>query len=318
MYNNTSNDGGYVFRNLRLQGRDVNASYGFFFMHNLRDVVIENMEITGFYFGIQSQANAPHGVSGVTIRNNAIRRNHGMGILGQFSNTLIEGNTIEENNFSGSGFEHGTYLSGNPSVNGAPLYSGVNVTLRNNRYLRNSVANGRCTGGNMTFHGRMDNVLIEGNTIEQDAGWQSPGTDPAGGGCWLMSITQGWEANRGSEGLTNFVVRNNRLINGGNTAIATNSAPNIVIEGNVVINRQPTPQTAFGLGHGIDYTPIHIVNGLYPNGDIGDGNAVLRNNTVCQGSGATGSLVRDNSPNTTLVNNVVLTGAAATTGVCAR
>lgn len=134
-----------------------------------------------------------------------------------------------------------------------------------------------------------------------------------------MSITQGWEANRGSEGLTNFVVRNNRLINGGNTAIATNSAPGIVVEGNVVINQQPTPQIAFGFGHGIDYTPTHIVNGLYPNGDIGDGNAVLRNNTVCRASnGATGDLVRDNAPNTTLTNNVVRTGATASAEVCAR
>ena len=114
------------------------------------------------------------------------------------------------------------------------------------------------------------------------------------------------------------MVRNNRLINGGNTAIATNSAPGVLIEGNLIINRQPTPQTAIGLGHGMDYRPSDISGGVYPNGDIADGNAVLRNNTVCQSDGATGSLVRDNSPNTTLSNNAVLTGAAATAGVCAR
>ena len=39
---------------------------------------------------------------------------------------------------------------------------GENITIRNNRYLRNSSVNGVCTGGNMTFHGQMDGVLTLG------------------------------------------------------------------------------------------------------------------------------------------------------------
>ena len=79
----------------------------------------------------------------------------------------------------------------------------------------------------MTFHGMIDGVLIEGNTIEQDA--SAPG-------CWLMSITQGYAT---AEWFRNFVVRNNRLINGGNNAMNAQSAPGIVVEGNVIINTQP-------------------------------------------------------------------------------
>ncbi len=287
-YANTTNDGGYVFRNLRLNGSN-NSAWGFWLSGNVRDVVIENVEITAFQIAIHSQARTPHGVNNVRIRNNNIVRNGSMGILGQFSDSVIEGNLFEGNNFSGSGFDHGTYLSGH-----APE-SGINVTLRNNRYIRNSVVNGVCQGGNMTFHGQMSNVLIEGNRIEQDV---------AAPGCWLMSITQGYGT---AEWFREFVVRNNKLINGGNNAMNAQSAPGIMVEGNVIINTNPTNQVAISVGH-TDY----------PDGDLPDGNATVRNNTVCQSGGASGSATNVTAPSSVVTNNVVVTGAAATTGVCAR
>jgi hypothetical protein len=287
-WNNVDNDGGYIFRNLRLQGHGADASYGFFFMHNVHDVIIENMEIEGFYFGMQSQAKAPYGVTNVTLRNNSISRNIGMGILGQFKDTLIEGNLFEGNNFSGSGFEHGTYLSGHEPE------SGINITLRNNRYIRNSVVNGVCQGGNMTFHGQMSNVLIEGNRIEQDA---------AAPGCWAMSITQGYTT---PEWFVSFAVRKNKIINAGNTGMNAQSAPGILVEDNVVINTQPTYQDSLSVG-----------SNEYGEGDVVDGHAVVRNNTVCQSSGATGNGVNVIAPNSTVTNNVTVTGPAATTGICA-
>ncbi len=289
-YANTSNDGGYVFRNLRLNGSGTSA-WGFWLSGNVHDVVIENVEITGFQIAIHTQARAPHGVNNVQIRNNNIVRNSDMGILGSFSNAVIEGNLIEANNFTGSGFSHGTYLSGTDGL------SGYNVTLRNNRYIRNSVVNGVCQGGNMTFHGQMDGVLIEGNRIEQDAATE---------GCWEMSITTGYTT---AEWFRNFVVRNNKLINAGNTAMVAQSAPGIVIEGNVVINTQTTFQTGIFLGH------VEALQG----GDVPDGDAVVRNNTACYPTPHSGSVgVRVIAPNSTVSNNITVTGAAATTGICAR
>jgi hypothetical protein len=288
-YHNTSNDGGYVFRNLRLFGSN-NSAWGIWLSGNVHDVVMENLEITGFQIAIHSQARAPHGVTNVQIRNNTISRNGSMGILGQFKDSVIEGNLFEANNFSGSGFNHGTYLSGSDGL------SGINVVLRNNRYIRNSVVNGVCTGGNMTFHGQMDNVLIENNRIEQDA---------AADGCWEMSITQGYNT---AEWFRNFTVRNNKLINAGNTGMAVQSAPGIVIEGNVVINTQATYQMAINVGHN-----------EYQNGDVPDGNAVVRNNTACFPTPhASSGVVQVNAPASTVSNNVVVTGTAATTGVCTR
>ena len=57
----------------------------------------------------------------------------------------------------------------------------------------------------------------------------------------------------------------------------------------------------------------------YGNGDVPDGNAIGRNNTGCYpGPGTGNTLMNVFAPNSTLTNNVTLTGAAATTGVCAR
>lgn len=260
--------GGYVFRNLTLDGVET-GTHAFFLRGAVNGVVIEGVTITRFAIGINAQGDGP--IRNVTLRNSNVVHNTSMGMLGGYNDSLIEGNLFEDNNYvSGSGFNHGTYLSGH----GAGV---SNLVVRNNRYLRNSVSGGRCTGGNMTFHGRLNNVLIEGNTIEQDAGYTNP-LDQAASGCWLMSITQGYDAAVGVEGFTNFVVRNNRLINGGNTAIAATSAPGILIEGNTFINQQGTAQTAVHVGS-VDYGGTEV--GYYANGDMLDSAPVVRNNTAC-------------------------------------
>ncbi|WOB07320.1 hypothetical protein [Piscinibacter gummiphilus] len=283
-WGNTSNDGGYVVRNLKLDGMGT-AEWAFWFIQNVRDVVLENNEITGFRIAINSNDGAPYGVSGITLRNNNVHHNRAMGLLGHYDNMLIEGNLFEANNFSGSIFDHGTYIGG-----------GHNITLRNNRYVRNSVLNGTCTGGNMTFHGQIDGLLIEGNTIEQDASAPS---------CYLMSITQGYST---PEWFRNAIVRNNKLINGG-SAVVVQSAPGIVVEDNVSINTTGGVLNSFMIGAG----------GVVVNGDEADGNAVVRNNTVCRvSSGSSGYVTNILSPGATVSNNVVVTGSAATTGVCAR
>jgi hypothetical protein len=281
-WNNTSNDGGYTFRNLKFDGMGT-AEWGVWFVQNVRDVIFENTEFTGFRIAINSNEGAPYNVTGVTLLNNNIHHNRSMGLLGHYDNLLLDGNTIEANNFSGSVFDHGTYIGG-----------GHNITLRNNRYIRNSTVNGTCMGGNMTFHGQIDGLTIEGNTIEQGASAAS---------CYLMSITQGYTT---AEWFRNAVVRNNTLINGG-SAIVAQSAPGILIEGNRTIRTQAISTASISIG------------GQYAGGDVADGNAIVRSNTLCLAvSGAGGAVTSVNSPGSTVTNNVVVSGSAATTGVCAQ
>lgn len=293
-WESTNVHGGYTIRNLKFDGLGT-SSHAFFLRGTVDGLMIENVEITGFAIGVNSQGSHP--IRHVTLRSSRLVRNHDMGILGHYSDFIFENNLVEGNNYiGGGGFSHGSYLSG-----------GSNIVIRNNQYLRNSVVTGSttCTGGNMTFHGQIDNALIENNTIRQDL------ADP---GCWLMSITAGYNT---AERFSNFVVRGNRLINGGNTAMAVNSAPGVLIENNVIINSQAALQSAIMLGNA-DFRDGTYPSGTYPNGDAADGNGIVRNNTVCRSGGATGSAVTTfAAPNTSITGTVEPTGAAATTGVCA-
>lgn len=267
-WENQSDDKGYTFRNLKLNGMGT-AGWCFWFAHTIRDVVIDNCEITGFAIGLNSN-DTNHGVRDITIRGCQIHHNRSMGLLGHWSNFLLEWNHIYANNFSGSTFDHGTYIGG-----------GSNITIRGNHYDRNSVVNGVCTGGNMTFHGQIDGLLIEGNTITQDASE-----------AWLMSITHGYTS---PEWFRNTVVRGNTLINSGNTAIAIQSAPGVLVEDNIIINRQGTNQTAIFIG-----SPPST------KGDDADGNAIVRNNRIIRANGSSGNPVSFlNAPGSVEMNNTV-------------
>ncbi len=286
-YNNTTNDGGYTLRNLKLDGMG-SSDWGFFLIHNLRNVTLEDLEITGFHIGIHSQARGPHGVTQVVIRNNNISRNRGMGILGQFSNSIIENNLFEANNFGGSGFDHAIYLSGNAA-------GGRNNIVRNNVLRHNSVVKGVCTGGNFTMHGQMDGMLIEGNTIEQPA---------AALGCWGISITSAYDT---PEWFRNFVVRNNTLINLGGCGVCANAAPGIVVENNRFINTT----TSY-------HTGISIRGNVGP-GDAEDRDAIVRHNVGCFPTSAPGQSVASVvSPGGQVSDNVEYRGAAGSTDICAR
>jgi hypothetical protein len=300
--------GGYEFRNLKFDGMG-SGSNAFFLRGAVSGVVIDTVTITGFAIGINSQGNGP--IRNITLRNSRIVRNTSMGMLGAYNDSLIEGNLFEENNYiSGHGLNHGSYLSGHG--NGVS-----NVIIRNNHYRRNSVVDGsgKCTGGNMTFHGRMDNVLIEGNTIEQDAGYTTASDIPASG-CWLMSITQGYNISQGVESFTNFVVRNNRFINGGNTAMAVTSAPNVLIEDNVFINQQSTAQTAINVGNH-EYDSL---TNTYNDGDALDVAPVVRNNRACyhQSPNVNSRVVQFHGPVAATPVDPSNTMVQSSAGTCAR
>lgn len=281
-WGNTTNDGGYTLRNIRLDGLGT-AERGLWFVQNVRGIMVENVDIENFRLGIESSEGAPYGVTGVTIRNSRINRNRSMGILGGFSDGLVDGVSFEGNNFSGSQLNHAIYYSG-----------GARVTIRNSTFIANSVVNGTCLGGNVTAHGLIDGLLIENNTIRQTA---------AAPTCYGISITTGYAT---AEEFRNVVIRGNTVINVGMTSIGANAAPGIVVENNRVINTQSTAQ----------YSIWIPANGNTASPDAADRDAVVRNNTIClvntQGSAA----VSANVPGAVISSNTLLSGAAALTGVC--
>lgn len=286
-YQNTSNDGGYTLRNLKIDGMG-SSPWAIWLRDNLRNVTLENLELTGFQIAIHSQAAAPHGITNVVIRNNHIHRNAGMGILGQFTDSVLENNLFERNNFSGSTFNHAIYLSGAAT-------GGRNIVIRGNRFMHNSVVNGVCLGGNVTFHGQMDNVLIENNRIEQ--------ADSAGG-CYGFSITAGYDT---PEGFTRFVVRGNTVLNLGNCSFCINSAPGIVVEDNYVFVSHPRYHAA------VSISPSDGV------GDATDSGAVVRRNRACfPNIGPSQSVTQVNSPGGEVSGNAMYRGAEVNATNCPR
>jgi hypothetical protein len=244
-YNEFNQDGGYTLRNLKLDGRG-SAEQGLWLRNDLRSVTLENLEITGFKIGIHSQPGEPHGINGLVVRGSFIHGNREHGMLGGANDMVLEGNTVAGNNPDGGAFEHGFYLS-----------VGRDVVVRNNIFANNSAPGGICNGGNLTLHGKLENWLIEGNTITQQA---------AVGGCYGLSITPGYHS---AEWFRRFTVRGNKIVNVGGCAICIGAAPGIVVEDNIIVNLQDTPQIG-----------IQIPTGKPSPGDEADGAAIVRNNTV--------------------------------------
>jgi hypothetical protein len=282
-WNNTSHDGGYTFRNLVLDGGGK-AQWGLFLVHNVRNVTIENVTITGFELAINSRSGSPHGVSGVVLRNSKILRNSSMGFLGQVNDSVFEGNVFEGNNFRGTVLEHAIYLSG-----------GRNNVIRNNRFVRNSVVDGECTGGNVTVHGQIDGLRIEQNVIEQDAATSS---------CLGFSLIPGYAGR--AEAFRGVVVRGNTVVNVGTCSVCVRSAPGIVIEHNLFINR---------------LAPIHrgvmLPVGRPSPGDADDEQPVVRQNTLCYtGANPRSVATMVAAPGAVVEDNRLIAGAAANEPPC--
>jgi Right handed beta helix region len=281
LYNNQTNDGGYVIRDMHLDGLGA-GQWGFWFVQNVTGAHLFHVEIEGFELGLHASGGEPYGVNHLTLESSYIHHNSGMGFLGSPDDSIIENNVFEANNFSGSGLNHAIYFS-----------NFQNTTIRGNRFLRNSVVNGRCTGGNVTIHGVVDGLLIEDNVITQDAG---------DGGCYGFSITAGYTS---AEIFENVIVRNNIVKDTGNCAVCIDSAPGALVEGNVSIKSDTAWHAA-------------VLNPPHGEEDAVTSGATVRNNTRCQASpNSQVDAVRFMGPSTTQSNNVSQTGAAATTGVCA-
>jgi len=248
-FNDTDNDGGYTVRNLKLDGEGT-GTWGVWLRTVTRNITLENLEITGFDIGLHIVNEGATGNAAFTLRNSNVHRNSGMGLLGAANDALIEGNTFERNNFSGSAFNHAIYLASSSRQS-------RNITLRGNTFGRNSVVNGTCTGGNVTVHGQFDGLLFENNTIVQDA---------SAGGCYGFSIGPSYDS---AEWFRNTVVRGNTIVNLGFCAVCAASAPGIVVENNLVINTQATYQAAVSIP---SFTPGA--------GDDADRAAIVRNNTA--------------------------------------
>ncbi len=293
-FQDTVYDGGYAFRNLRFQGPGANSrNAGLFFVSAyVTDVSFDNVRVEGFAIGVQGATertgNPGSSLRRVTVTNSLIARNHAMGLLIAGDDLRIEGNLIEANNFSGSSFNHGLYIGASRSAS--------RVTVRNNRFVDNSLVGGRCEGGNLTVHGQTDQLLIEHNLIA---------VPQATGGCYGISLTDGGVdyvdfPTGGPEFNRRLVVRSNTIVNVGQNFLTVQSAVAPIIENNRLISTTAT--SAYGI--------------VVENGGAEDepGNAArIRNNTCWfeRNTASSTCIALRNGGANVLANNVAWFGPTA-------
>jgi hypothetical protein len=227
---NADPDGGYIVKNLTLIGNgDKNSkAHGIHFYNDVDDVLIENLHIEGFRTGIAlltSGALNP-GTNGfndrVKIRNNVVMNNWWQGLGGSCQDCIIEGNMFENNGFAQRIFGHNIYIADGKGAKG--------ITIRNNTLYKSGHFGGECSGTSLVAHGKLYDLVIDGNTVKEDKGTVS-------GNCWGIQLAPGY--GHEEEYFVNSVIRNNKVINLGGLAIGCASCDGVLIEGNEVIGEHP-------------------------------------------------------------------------------
>jgi hypothetical protein len=267
---NADADGGYIIRNLEIKGGGA-ASSGIVMWNDVNDVLIDNLDIHDFGIGVNSAgSNAPNAGSNalndrITLSNCYIHDNPSWGFGGGANDLIIENSRFWNNGFAEAIFDHNVYVAGHVE-NG---HSGIsNVTVRGNDLYHNSIINGQPSSVSLVVHGVVANLLIEGNTVREDA----DNTTPTSCG---IEVDPGLYGTL--EGFTNAVIRGNKVINAGGGGIGATSAPGIVIENNVVIFDNPTGAQG-----------ITIPDRARPSIALADNQATIRNNSIYFGNAATG------------------------------
>lgn len=246
-------DEGYVVRNLDLRGNGT-AQWAVFAYNDADYIHLENLDIQGFEIGVHcAGANPPNPGADyqnqhMTLLNSTIIDCSGQGFLGGADFLRIEGCHFENNGFAQAIFNHNIYLS-----------NGNHVVIRNNELYRSAVVDGMAHGTSLVVHGTLDDLLIEGNYVHEDAGFVT-------GHAWGIAVDPGYDS---AESFTNVIIRGNLLVNMFNIGIGVTSAPGAIIENNVIINESSG-----------DLVAIAAPDRLRGDNDAETTNVTVRNNSI--------------------------------------
>ena len=237
-------DAGYVVKNLALVST-TGTSVGVFLYRGVNNILLDNLHIQGFKLGIQI---ADASVHNVTLKNSAILKSVGQGILGACNNCVIENNYFENNGTSK--FHHNIYLSSNDGV-------AKNVLVKGNTLYKSAMVEGKCGGVSLVAHGKFENLTIENNLIKEDVGAVKDT-------CYGISVDPGYGY---EEYFKNVIIRGNTLLNVGGNAIGCASCDGALIENNLIIDEGSV------LVHGIS-VPVRTEDAVKSK------NITIRNNRI--------------------------------------
>ncbi|WP_417535539.1 hypothetical protein [Methylophaga sp.] len=222
-------DGGYIVENLSLISTS-GSGVGIRLYNDVDDVILQKLHIQGFALGVYSAGsnatddpNSNRMNDRLVLRDSTIIKNSTQGFLGGCNDCLIENNHFENNGHDKS-LDHNIYLTSKGQ-------HAQGITVRGNTLYRSAIVDGICQGVSLVGHGLLKDVLIENNTIKEDAGKVSLG-------CWGISLDTGY--GKSEESFINVTIRNNVLINLGGNAIGCASCDGLVIENNQIIDEAGT------------------------------------------------------------------------------
>lgn len=287
-------DGGYIIRNLDLRGGGnmsgvTGANAAVFTYWQVNDLLIENVEISGFKNGVYTAQN-PKAANGwtnrrVTIRNSYLHDNSASSYLGGADELVIENNILDRNGLVPI-LDHDLYLS-----------SASRATIRGNTITRSVLdKNGKCSGSVIVVHGSVDGLTIENNKIVQPQA-----SVPQ---CFGIEISGGYPDTAGAEYFHNVIIRGNTIVDVGYIGIGARSCTGCVIENNSIV------WTGAGGNMGISMS-VNTPSLLDERGTA----LVIRNNSIYNHSpagAATGISVQNEGTAHTVTSNVVYFGPGST------
>jgi hypothetical protein len=268
--------GGYVLRGVRITKSGSPSGTGLVFYGSTRWTLIEDVRVDNWANGVEVHTGS--NIRNLTFRGTtpnglSIDSNCQNGIIGSATDFLVERVLFENNNPASAGcgaftLQHGSYVGGTEPQS--------RITFRQNVYRNNSLTSGVCGSGNMTFRGMVTGLTVEENTVETPGGNNQ---------CIGLSIQDGYGSNE--ECVRGLVVRGNKIIDSGSSAILLRITPGAIVENN----------ETFAFATTTSHTGINIANpgsaqdlAVCPAGDT-----IVRNNSSYYATGTSGQAVSVNA-----------------------
>ncbi len=204
---------GYRFLNLELDGPGMGD--GIFVYNDLKDVLICNVEITGYATAINLEgSNKPAAGSDgknarVMVRGSRLHDNTAFGFLGACDGCGVEYSYFDHNGQNNE-FDHNIYFSGIADGNGVDYVAKGMRAVGNELYHAAQGPGTVCEGTALVVHGQHDGLLIQGNRIIHELGQSAAG-------CWGIGVVPGYGGR--AEGFTNVTIVGNTVVNVGNESI---------------------------------------------------------------------------------------------------
>lgn len=287
-------DGGYVIRNLDLRGGGVfggarGGLAGIFLYFAVNDVLMENLEISGFNNGVYAAHN-PDATNGwenyrITLRNSYLHDNLASSWLGGAADLLIENNILDHNG-STAMFDHDLYLS-----------SVTRGIVRNNTITRTVLdSNGNCSGSVIVVHGGVNGLTIENNKL-----LQRQGSVPQ---CFGVEVSGGYDDTKPAEYFHDVLIRSNTVVDVGYIGIGLRGCTRCVVEDNQLV----------WTGTGGNQAISMYVNTPSASDELGTALTIRSNSIFMQNASGSPGVIRLLNEGTghTVASNLIVLGSSTT------